>query len=214
MVDYFMPKPKRTTADILRDAQTTLATAFVGLRDLIDGAPTRKLCGLRNLIVFGRASTCVLQNLRPNESGFDAWYKKYVDEMKDDQLMRYFYKLRSVILKKGILRTDIKGYIERLFSEDMKRFGPPPPFAKSFFIGDELGGTGWEVELPDGSKAKYYVELPSDIGSVTMHFPNSPDRHLGRKIEDSSVDNLSELYLSYLNRMLEDAIQKFGKSLE
>lgn len=55
-----MSKPDRTTADILRDAQTTLETAFVGLRDLIDGPPNRKLSGLRNFIVFGSAFTNVL----------------------------------------------------------------------------------------------------------------------------------------------------------
>jgi hypothetical protein len=206
-----MSRPKRETADILRDAQETLKTAFVGLRDLIEGPPTRKTSGLRNIIVFGRALTNVLQGLRSTESGFETWYKGYVDEMRNDPLMQYFYKLRSVVLKEGILETGVRAHIKRLFPGDMARFGPPPPFAKAFFIGDELGGTGWEIELPDGTKAKYYVEIPSDIGSVTLQFPRPPDRHLGKKLDETAVENLSRLYLSYLGRMYEDAKQKFGK---
>jgi hypothetical protein len=208
-----MSKPKRETAEILRDAQETLKTAFVGLRDLIEGPPPRKTSGLRNVIVFGRAFTNVLQGLRSTEPGFETWYKEYVDEMKNDPLMLYFYQLRSLILKKGILETGVRAYVKRLFPGDMARFGPPPPFAKAFFIGDELGGTGWEIELPDGTKTKYYVEIPSEIGSVTLHFPRPPDRHLGKKINDTSVENLSRLYLGYLDRMSEDAKQKFGKKM-
>ena len=142
------------------------------------------------------------------QKGMDT--KKYVDEMESDPLMRYFYDLRSPILKEGVLETSVVAHVKRLVPSDMARFGLPPPFAKSFFIGDELGGTGWKIELPDGTKAKYYVELPSEIGSVALHFPNPPDQHLDKKIDDCSVENLSKLYLDYLNRMLKDAIQKFG----
>lgn len=164
--------------------------------------------------MFGRAFTNVLQGLRSTESGFENWYKEYVYEMKSDPLMRHFHGLRSVILKEGVLETSVVARIKRLFPGDIARFGPPPPFAKAFFIGDELGGTGWEIELPDGTKAKYYVELPSDIGTVTLRFPSPPDRHLGKKIDDPAVENLSNLYLGYLSRMLEDAKQKFGKKTQ
>lgn len=149
--------------------------------------------------------------MRSTEPGFEIWYKKYVDEMMGDPLMHYFYELRSVILKEGALETGVTAHIKRLFPGDMARFGPPPPFAKTFFIGDGLGGTGWSIELPDGTKAKYYVELPSDIGPVTLRFPNPPNRHLDKKIKDCSVENLSKLYFGYLNGMLKDTIRKFGK---
>ena len=114
-----MPASHRTTTDIIRSAEETLKTAEQGLEDLIKGPPERKLSGLRNLIVFGRAVTNILQNLRSIESDFDAWYERY------------------------------------RIPEDLTRFGPPPPNAKGFFIGDNLGGSGWEVKLPDGSIEKY-----------------------------------------------------------
>jgi len=207
-----MPKHRRTTIHIVKDVQETLKTAENGLEDLVNGPRNRKLSGLRNLVVFGRAVTNVLQGLRSTEPEFDTWYEKYVKEMDSDPLLKYFYDLRSLILKKGILKLTKKAHVKKLFFPyDMSRFGPPPPFAKSFFIGDELGGTGWEVEFPDGSKMKYYVKLPSDIGSVTLHFPNAPTHHLGKEISDYSIGKLSLIYIEYLRKMVRDAKSKFRK---
>jgi len=205
-----MPASHRTTTDIIRSAEETMKTAEQGLEDLIKGPPERKLSGLRNLIVFGRAVTNILQNLRSIESDFDAWYERYREEMGNDPLMRYFYKLRSKILKEGLLETSTHTYIRQLrIPEDLTRFGSPPPNAKGFFIGDNLGGSGWEVQLPDGSIEKYYVELPYDIGSVSLHFPDAPKYHLGREINDTSIPNLAKLYIDYLRQLVTAAKERF-----
>lgn len=207
-----MSKRHSTTLEILLNVQETIKTAEYGLRDLIEGSPERKLSGLRNLVVFGRAITNVLQGLRSIEPDFDAWYRKYIDEMDSDPLMKYFYNLRSLILKEGILETSVHARIKKLeLPYDMSLFGSPPPFAKGFFIGDQLGGTGWEVELPNGSRMKYYVELPSDIGSVSLHFPDPPNHHLGKDITNNSIEELSSLYIDYLRKMVRDAKIKFER---
>ncbi len=86
-----------------------------------------------------------------------------------------------------------------------------PPNAKKFFIGDKYGGCGWEIQLPDGNLEKYYVELPSNIGYVTLHFPKAPKYHLGKEVEDDSIQNLAKLYIEYLRKMVLDAKQKFLK---
>jgi len=198
--------------EILLNVQETIKTAEYGLRDLIEGPPERKLSGLRNLVVFGRAITNVLQGLRSIEPEFDAWYRKYIDEMESDPLMKYFYNLRSLILKEGFLEASVHAHIKKLeLPYDMSLFGPSPPFAKGFFIGDQLGGTGWEVELPDGSRMKYYVELPSNIGSVSLHFPDPPNHHLGKDITNNSIEELSSLYIDYLRKMVRDAKIKFER---
>ena len=170
-----MSSPKRTTSKILNDVQETLKTAELGFAMLTKGAPNLKLCGLRDLVIFGRVVTFVLQNLRSTESKFDEWYFKYREEMKSDPLLVYFRDLRNELEKEGSLNLSVKTQIKHFnLQQDLVRFGPPPPNAKSFFIGDNLGGIGWEVQLPDGSIEKYYVNLPSDIGSVSLHFPKSP----------------------------------------
>ena len=205
-----MATPQRTTADILRAAQETLATAEQGLQDLTKGPTERKLAGLRNLVVFGRAVTNVLQNLRSTEAKFDEWYQTYRQQMECDALMSFFYNLRSQILKEGLLERSTHVHIRQLrIPEDLERFGPPPPNARAFFIGDNLGGSGWEVELPDGSVDKYYVQLPFDIGSVSVHFPEAPDSHLGQEVSDSSVEALSGMYIGYLRRVVESAKRQF-----
>ena len=59
----------------------------------------------------------------------------------------------------------------------------PPEGANGFFIGDNLGGSGWEVYLPDGSTEKYYVAMLDEIQSqiqVNLHFPDPPKRHDGQ----------------------------------
>jgi len=104
-------------------------------------------------------------------------------------------------------KTHIKHFV---FPQDLARFGPPPPYATAFFMGDQLGGSGWEIQLPDGSVSKYYVELPIDIGSVSLHFPESPISHLGEKIKDSSIESLSRAYLQYLRDLLKEARKFFG----
>ena len=173
-----MPNQKRKTCDILKSLQDTLNTAEFGYETFTNGSPPQKMVGLRNLVVFGRAVTNVLQNLSNIEPEFDDWYGKYQDEMKADELMKYFYKLRSEILKEGKLDVGVGVHIKHLsLPNDMSRFGRPPPNAKSFFIGDRLGGTGWVVQLADGSTENYYVDLPSDIGSVTFLFPNPPQSY-------------------------------------
>src|SRR5262249_12088167 len=139
------------TIGVIKRAKSTLETVKLGLK-LLTGAPEHRLSGLRNVTVFGRAVTNVLQNLRSIEAGFDEWYEGYKKEMAADPLMKYFYNLRSEILKEGVLKVSTHTHLKHFRpSQDIGRFGPPPPNAKGFFIGDHLGGSGWEVELPDGS---------------------------------------------------------------
>ena len=203
----------RTTAEVLKRTEETLRTACQGLEDLLTGPPQRKLSGLRNLAVFGRAVTNVLQDLRRTERDFDEWYAKYRVEMESDPLMSYFYALRTKILKEGLLETSTQTHIKQLsWPEDMSRFGPPPPNAKAFFIGDSAGGSGWEVELSNGSTEKYYAELPAEIGSVSLHFPQAPKYHLGREIGETGIETLSRMYIDYLQELVAAAVEKFKSS--
>jgi hypothetical protein len=174
--------------------------------------PEGRLPGLRNLVVFGRAVTNVLQNLRATEEGdFDEWYKPFVDEMRADPLMRFFYKLRSEILKKGRTRTAVHGVIQQMnLPQDLQRFGPPPPGATSFFIGDSIGGTGWEVELPDGTPEKYYVALPEDIGKFGVYFPDAPPTHLEEKLDTQDIGEVCRRYSDYLERLVKSASDRFS----
>jgi hypothetical protein len=204
-----MSAPK-TTAQVLARAKDTLATATLGLRALQGGDPQSRMAGLRNVIVFGRAVTNVLQNLRSTEPEFDAWYGAYQAEMKADPLMKHFYELRSRILKQGDLPVHSSVTLTGNPMAAMRQAGPPPPGAKGFFIGDPIGGSGWKIQLPDGSTERFYVALPAEIPGldvrVRVHLSEAPG-----DLRDQPIEQLAEKYLSYVSRMVADATSKFEK---
>ena len=202
---------QKTTAGVLASTEQTLATARAGLEDVTGSRLERRSAGLRNLVVFGRAVTNVLQNLRSTETAFDDWYRPYVAQMASDPLLKFLYKLRTEILKEGTAPTKVALSIKQFeFPMDMRKFGPPPANAGSFFIGDSQGGTGWEVALPDGSTAKYYVDLPGDIGEVSLHLAGAPTEHLGVTLADSRLETICTIYVAYLDRLVRAARQRFG----
>lgn len=199
-----------TIVDVLRRAEETLKTARHGLDDLLSSDRSHRFTGLRNLIVFGRSFTWVLQNLRsviPEQ--FDRWYAPEQANLAKDPLMRYFVEARNELEKQGKLSVTTNAVVHSFSPQtDMKKFGPPPIGAKSFFIGDPLGGTGWEVELADGKIEKYYVALPNSIGEVTQHFANFPEAK-APELAGKTVEELCILYLNRLDALLDKARNHF-----
>lgn len=197
-------------SEILRRAEDTLRTARHGFDDLTGADRSRRFTGLRNLIVFGRSFTWVLQNLRsvvPDR--FDSWYEPERQRMASDPLMRYFVDARNELEKQGKLNVATKISIHSFSpSGDMKKFGTPPAGAKGFFIGDQNGGTGWEVELADGKTEKFYVALPETVGDVTQHFSSFPEAK-APELAGKTVEALCALYLDRLDDLLDRARDHF-----
>jgi len=204
-----MAKSKKSISMILHQAQDTLFTAKLGLDNINSDEPKVRIVGIWNLIVFGRAVTNVLQNLRGLTPEFEQWYKPYKEKMQADPLMKFFYKQRSEILKEG--KLDVHSSV-RLSGNPMLLLQkyPKPPHAKSFFIGDQIGGTGWEVEMSDGTIEKYYIELPNQIQGlnidVAIHFADLPE-----ELRDIPAPKLCKQYYDYLEQMVADANRKFEK---
>ena len=201
----------KNTGEILARVEQTLVAARAGYDDAVGKNPKRRVPGLWNLVVFGRAVTNVLQNLRSTEREFDEWYRPREAEMRADPLLKYLYDRRSEILKEGAARTGVSVLIKEFsFPADMAKFGPAPPNARGFVIGDPIGGTGWEVELPDGNIEKYYVELPDEIGEVELLLADAPTQHLGVELPDRRLQTICAAYLTYLERLVRAAKERFG----
>ncbi|HEV8386853.1 MAG TPA: hypothetical protein VGQ03_04445, partial [Nitrososphaera sp.] len=83
--------------------------------------------------------------------------------------------------------------------------------ATAQFMGDWVGGSGWEVTLPDGSVEKYYVNLPSRIVTSRVTFVDQPKTHLGKDVSRNSIEEQSTLYINYLTSMVNDAKKQFKK---
>ncbi|MGE6123696.1 hypothetical protein ACLH0G_03165 [Aeromonas rivipollensis] len=195
--------------DIIRRVEETLETAKHGLSDLLDPSRTRRYTGLRNLIAFGRSVTFVIQNLRGVDGlDFDSWYQPRQEAMKADPLMRYFVDARNELEKQGKLSVATSAHLKSFSTSDIQKFGRPPIGATSFFIGDHLGGTGWEVELADGTKEKYYVDLPSSLGEVKQHFTNFPVAK-APELANHSVEELCTMYIDKLQELVTQAKSHF-----
>jgi hypothetical protein len=95
-VNDLPPEP----AQVLTRATTMLRLVRQGLRDMEETEHDRILLGFFSIVVFGRAVTNALQNLRSfDRRSFDEWYGPWQQEMRDYELLRWFYELRSKILK-------------------------------------------------------------------------------------------------------------------
>jgi hypothetical protein len=201
-----------TTTEILDRTRETLRIAELGAQDVARPDPSRRLAGLLNVAVFGRAVTNVLQNLRTQASGFEEWYAPKVEEMRADPLLRYFYGLRTSSLKSADRIPAVSNtFIEEMeLPRDIRKFGPPPPGAVSFFVGDHVGGAGWMVRMPDGSEQPFYVALPPGIGSSEMVLLGAPTSHLGSAIPNPTAAKLCRLYVEYLSRLATEASAAFG----
>jgi hypothetical protein len=207
---------ERDAHEVLRDAEETLHTARLGLADLTGPDARRYMPGLRVVVTFGRAVTNVLQNLRSvvGKQVFDEWYEPRRQEMEADPLLKYLYRLRTEVLKEGTLQVSMSGRFDPPDLQDVRALmRDPPPGARSFFIeGGQRGG--WRIEMPDGTIATQYVEIPEHLKrTVTerFHFADPPLTHLGRRLPDTSVAALARVYITYLEHLVADARVRFGK---
>jgi hypothetical protein len=96
---------KPTAAGILRNLDETVGLVednYRAFQKLPANERTPGSTEIKHITVYGLATTHVLQNLRRvGRAEFDEWYAPIREWMKGDPLMRYFYTLRSRILKEG-----------------------------------------------------------------------------------------------------------------
>jgi hypothetical protein len=194
-----------SSSEAIRAAEDRLATARFGLADMSN--PKRSLSGLMNAVVFGRMVTFALQNMRSSVPEFDDWYELVRAELKADPLMNFFWNLRTEIEKTTGPETESYAFLDRLNVADIQKL-PRPPGAVSFFIGDNNGGSGWEVQAADGSIEKYYVDLPPEWGAdVGLMLPKLPP-----ELRNTPTRELVSRYLDQMASIIERAKKKFEGS--
>lgn len=85
---------------------------------------------------------------------------------------------------------------------------PKPPGAKALFIGDRSGGSGWEIELPNGETQKFYVQIPQGIPgveiTVNFHLAVAPE-----ELRRVPVPDLARHYFAQLKQLYDEARQQF-----
>lgn len=213
VVPHNEPTPeRRTPEEVLRAARQMLDNARRGLDDINSQDPGKRIPGLHNVAVFGRAVTIALQRLRHIVDGFDDWYRAQVPD--EDPLLAYFNNVRNGLLKEAT-SPQVTTITELTFNGNPMRLlhGPPPEGATQMFIGENsTGGSGWLVSLPDGTQAKYYAALsPAFKGSVTVHLPEAPREFLGETFDDTTVSGIAGRYVAWLSRLVAEAERCFIK---
>jgi len=199
-----------TISEILQRSRQVLATARHGL-DTARREPAHRVAGLHNAIVFGRSVTFVLQNLRSIEPDFDEWYEEHAAGMRQDPLMRFFVDLRNKIEKQGLMPTQGYAHVKEFeYPKDLAKLGPRPPGAMGFFIGDELGGSGWVIRIAEGAAEKLYVEFPAEVGKAGLAFTSAPGLAAGAAPSEADALRLTEEYLARVERILALAEGRFG----
>jgi glutaminyl-tRNA synthetase len=210
--DRLLPAVKQRESDQVATAQQSikaanerLATVRFGLADMAD--PNRARTGLYNAVVFGRMVTFALQNMTSSVPEFDDWYELVRAELKADPLMNFFWNLRTEIEKTTGPEMGSYAHIKRLNTADVRKL-PKPPGAVSFFIGDNNGGSRWEVQTADGSIEKYYVDLPPEWGAdVGVTLPKLPP-----ELRNTPTRELVSRYLDQMASIIERAKKRFEGS--
>lgn len=195
------------TFQILHKVDITLQHAETGYTMAVRGMTSQ---GMKDLIVYGRAVTNVLQNLRKTEPDFDHWYQPFRREMESDEMMKFFYKLRSNILKKGEVHVTIKTSIPPFDLTDIYQRFHKPENATRLVIGSIQSGSYWEIKKPDGTTEKQLLDITLEP-IISQVFTNGPKEHLGENIEGETVVQMAERYLRYLHHIVSEAHRRYDK---
>lgn len=212
------PSPNRSSKEILNSLQNKMDMVKQFLMALKSGPTVNKTMNLANILIWSRIVINETENLRSvDRTKFEKWYAPYRmslfgtdGSIEPDPLLDYFIEVRNELEHRGTLKVRRVTKIKHLtLPQDALKYGPPPSGAKGFFIEDELGGSGWIVELPDGNKVKLYVDFPREQVETYLLPHAHPTKHLGKDIKGKTVEEMAEMYVSYLDKMIQSALNEF-----
>ena len=220
------------TDNLINDIFTRLDRRLGDIESLVDNidlAPGQMRATISRVAVEGRSITNILQNLRSKVNNFDDWYQDKENEMRNDPLLRFFYQLRTETLKRGVdkiggvqvkpqpnssIQINQKGFTVTTVLENgevRKILHPKPDNTVGTFMGDQNGGSGFVVKMPDGREKKHYVFIPPDAADISVFFKDPPKEHMDKELNNSNPRVLCRLYYGYLKHLCNEAKEKFKK---
>jgi hypothetical protein len=198
--------------DILRSAHEALDTAHLGYA-MVRDVPSRRLPGLRNVVMFGAFVGASFEELRESGPHGNDWYKSIRKKIVDSPVTRLFRELQTEFRKRDAAGVSSQARLKTFnYPADLEKLGKRPPRATELFMGDEIGGTGWEVELAPGRRGKYYVVLPAEYGTVDVFLSNTPIVQTSRDPRPIDIVDTSDRYVSLLDDTLRGAELQFRLS--
>lgn len=184
-----------------------------GLAAATSPDPRQRRSGLMNLFTYGRSTTFAMKPMKSIDPKFNAWWKPYEDWLGSDPLMGYFNDRRVDVTHAGELQTSNYtrvGYLDDAILRELNQHAPPNTVGT--FFGDQLGGNGWMVRLPDGTEEKVYFQIPDHIdveSGMTLHDP--PTEHDGKPLTDRSIAGIGTVYISALTTLVDEFVVRFAE---
>jgi hypothetical protein len=196
------------TKEFLQRTREALDTAFQGYFVVKDQPMARHMAGFRNVIVFGDLVRTVLESLPSDGGAFDKYIRPLRKELKASLVARLFAELLVEIRKRERNGFNSKARVVGFnYPADVPKLGKRPAHARELFMGDELGGVGWEVEALPGVVEKYYAILPAAYGTVEEFLSFTAVVQTSRDPRPIDAARVSEQYIVMLERILRGAAQ-------
>jgi hypothetical protein len=190
-----------------------LELAQRGLRGLSSGPVAEQLGAVCDAVVYGRSVTLAAQHAKGSlGTRFSDWYDPWRREFENDDLFRYFNRLRTEIVHEGAPRaiafsvpTDYREYRVALRAVEAELPGVRLGGSMAFWMTDSVGIGAYELTHPDGRKVTGVVQFPPAMWQkmrVVAYLPEPPKTHRGRLIADVSLQHLVSLYLTRLGEFV------------
>jgi hypothetical protein len=139
--------------------------------------PYELKAGFRNVAIYGKMVTFCTNNLRGKVPGFEEWDRDAKQRYFDNDVARAMTDARNQFEKQAsnpiFSSAQIKNY-----SAAARDSLPRPANAIGFFIGDRIGGSGWMLQMENGDKLPFYIDLPPEIAEVNAVLP-----HAGKSLD-------------------------------
>jgi len=156
-------------------------------------------CNLHAFITLARSVTYIMKKEHFNIPEFNAWYQKKQEEIKNDEMLRFFHDTRNIIIHEKTLDVGTIAHIRKIYLNHVPR-------GWSFAI----TGKGEPIWITPEGKELHAHEFDSEIKRVYL-FENPPRSFLGASLKDFSVITLCELYFAYLSSLVDEAERRFRK---
>ncbi len=164
----------------LADAETSL----VQLHEAEDAQQFRT--SFNSFVKHARSVTFALQKEGKHIEGFDDWYQKKRENMRKDELLKFFHDARNRIDKKG--------------EQILEIHDPDAPIDSGFSTTKRVeGGTIFESDQYGMRQRTHILPQPK----ITIR--NPPRTHIDAEIENVAPIHLCKLVVRYLEQLIRDA---------
>jgi hypothetical protein len=195
--------------EILRIAHESLDTAHLGYA-MVRDVPSRRLPGLRNVVMFGNLVAASFEELRDCGPAGAGWYKSIRKKIADSPVARLFRELHAEFRKRDAAGVSSQARLRTFnYPADLDKLGKRPPRATELFMGDEIGGTGWEVVLAPDRRGRFYVVLPAEYGTVDVFLSGTAIVQTSRDPRPIDIVDTCDRYVSLLDDTLRGAELQF-----